>query len=196
MSTDPRRLTFVRPLHVAHYIQTDPSSIRRQHLSKYLMLFTILRFQIGTNTAVTAPDLIDMSTFITTHILIVCRLKQELAQDIALMRYSMISPLIVGLPDEYRSKEAYFRAASAPHWHEHVHNDAYPDCLSSFLLKQDCLRNGLRCLHPSGANIYQTLVPALPKEWFWWAAPFRPQRWRYFPKKSSLSFFLRKLSFL
>lgn len=40
-------------------------------------------------------------------------MKQELAQDIALMRYSMISPLIVGLPDEYRSKEAYFRAASA-----------------------------------------------------------------------------------
>lgn len=40
-------------------------------------------------------------------------MKQELAQDIALMRYSMISPLIVGLPDEYKSKEAYFRAASA-----------------------------------------------------------------------------------
>lgn len=40
-------------------------------------------------------------------------MKQELAQDIALMRYSIISPLIVGLPDEYRSKEAYFRAASA-----------------------------------------------------------------------------------
>ena len=40
-------------------------------------------------------------------------MKQESAQDIALMRYSMISPLIVGLPDEYRSKEAYFRAASA-----------------------------------------------------------------------------------
>ena len=40
-------------------------------------------------------------------------MKQELAQDIALMRYSMISPLIVGLPDEYRSKAAYFRAASA-----------------------------------------------------------------------------------
>ena len=40
-------------------------------------------------------------------------MKQELAQDIALMRYSMISPLIVGLPDEYRSKEAYFRAVSA-----------------------------------------------------------------------------------
>lgn len=40
-------------------------------------------------------------------------MKQELAQDIALMRYSMISPLIVGLPDEYRSKDAYFRAASA-----------------------------------------------------------------------------------
>lgn len=32
-------------------------------------------------------------------------MKQELAQDIALMRYSMISPLIVGLPDEYKSKE-------------------------------------------------------------------------------------------
>ena len=40
-------------------------------------------------------------------------MKQKLAQDIALMRYSMISPLIVGLPDEYKSKEAYFRAASA-----------------------------------------------------------------------------------
>lgn len=40
-------------------------------------------------------------------------MKQELAQDIALMRYSMIAPLIVGLPEEYRSKEAYFRAASA-----------------------------------------------------------------------------------
>lgn len=40
-------------------------------------------------------------------------MKQELAQNIALMRYSMISPLIVGLPDEYKSKEAYFRAASA-----------------------------------------------------------------------------------
>ena len=37
-------------------------------------------------------------------------MKQELAQDIALMRYSMISPLIVGLPDAYKSKEAYFRA--------------------------------------------------------------------------------------
>ena len=36
-------------------------------------------------------------------------MKQELAQDIALMRYSMISPLIVGLPDEYRSKEACHR---------------------------------------------------------------------------------------
>ena len=39
-------------------------------------------------------------------------MKQELAQDIALMRYSIISPLIVGLPEEYDSKEAYFRAAS------------------------------------------------------------------------------------
>ena len=36
-------------------------------------------------------------------------MKQELAQDIALMRYSMISPLIVGLPDEYKSKEACTR---------------------------------------------------------------------------------------
>ena len=40
-------------------------------------------------------------------------MKQELAQDIALMRYSMISPLIVGLPEEFKTKEAFFRAASA-----------------------------------------------------------------------------------
>ena len=39
-------------------------------------------------------------------------MKHDLAQDIALMRYSMISPLIIGLPNEYDSKEAYFRAAS------------------------------------------------------------------------------------
>ena len=70
-------------------------------------------------------------------------MKQELAQDIALMRYSMISPLIVGLPDEYRSKEAYFRAASA--------RGALPS---------------KRILHPSGTDIHQTLVPALSEEWF------------------------------
>ena len=40
-------------------------------------------------------------------------MKQELAQDVALMRHSMISPLIVGLPEEFKTKEAYFRAASA-----------------------------------------------------------------------------------
>jgi hypothetical protein len=40
-------------------------------------------------------------------------MKQELAQDVALMRYSMISPLIVGLPEEFKTKEAFFRAASA-----------------------------------------------------------------------------------
>ena len=39
-------------------------------------------------------------------------MKHDLAQDIALMRYSLISPLIIGLPNEYDSKEAYFRAAS------------------------------------------------------------------------------------
>ena len=39
-------------------------------------------------------------------------MKHDLAQDIALMRYAMISPLIIGLPNEYDSKEAYFRAAS------------------------------------------------------------------------------------
>ena len=39
-------------------------------------------------------------------------MKQELAQDIALMRYSTIAPLITGLPEEYPSNEAYYRAAS------------------------------------------------------------------------------------
>ena len=32
-------------------------------------------------------------------------MKHDLAQDIALMRYSMISPLIIVLPNEYDSKE-------------------------------------------------------------------------------------------
>lgn len=56
-------------------------------------------------------------------------MKQELAQDIALMRYSMISPLIVGLPDEYRSKEAYFRAASA---RGALHPNGFLDCQHFF----------------------------------------------------------------
>ena len=62
-------------------------------------------------------------------------MKQELAQDIALMRYSMISPLIVGLPDEYRSKEAYFRAASAPVSYTHL-KDIDESVLA---VKSDCL---------------------------------------------------------
>lgn len=38
---------------------------------------------------------------------------QEQRQNIALMRYSVIAPLITGIDDEYVSLEAFFRAASA-----------------------------------------------------------------------------------
>lgn len=38
---------------------------------------------------------------------------QEQTQDIALMRYSVIAPLISGLQDQYPSHEAFFRDASA-----------------------------------------------------------------------------------
>ena len=38
---------------------------------------------------------------------------QEQRQNIALMRYSVIAPLITGIGDEYVSLEAFFRAASA-----------------------------------------------------------------------------------
>ena len=39
-------------------------------------------------------------------------MKQEMAQDIALMRYSTIAPLVAGLPEEHPSLEAYFRSVS------------------------------------------------------------------------------------
>lgn len=38
---------------------------------------------------------------------------QERRKDIALMRYSVIAPLITGLSDDYDSLEAFFRSASA-----------------------------------------------------------------------------------
>ena len=38
---------------------------------------------------------------------------QERRQSIALMRYSVIAPLITGLSDEYDSLEAFYRNASA-----------------------------------------------------------------------------------
>lgn len=38
---------------------------------------------------------------------------QQKKQDIALMRYSVIAPLITGLSEEYPSLEAFYRDASA-----------------------------------------------------------------------------------
>ena len=38
---------------------------------------------------------------------------QERRKDIALMRYSVIAPLITGLSDDYDSLEAFFSSASA-----------------------------------------------------------------------------------
>lgn len=40
-------------------------------------------------------------------------MNKEKTHDIALMRYSIIAPLISGLQDDYSSHEAFFRAASA-----------------------------------------------------------------------------------
>ena len=39
-------------------------------------------------------------------------MNQEKMQNIALMRYSAIAPLITGLQDEYTSLDAFYRAAS------------------------------------------------------------------------------------
>lgn len=39
-------------------------------------------------------------------------MKQEKTHDIALMRYSIITPLISGLQDNYSSHEAFFRDTS------------------------------------------------------------------------------------
>ena len=79
-------------------------------------------------------------------------MKQELAQDIALMRYSMISPLIVGLPDEYRSKEAYFRAASARGALHPNGSFIHPAPTSIKRWYQHYQKNGFDALLPSGRS--------------------------------------------
>ena len=79
-------------------------------------------------------------------------MKQELAQDIALMRYSMISPLIVGLPDEYRSKEAYFRAASARGALHPNGSFIHPAPTSIKRWYQHYQKNGFNGLLPSGRS--------------------------------------------
>lgn len=40
-------------------------------------------------------------------------MNQQKKQDVALMRYSVIAPLLSGIPDEYPSLDAYYRAVSA-----------------------------------------------------------------------------------
>lgn len=79
---------------------------------------------------------------------------QEKQQDIALMRYSAIAPLITGLKEDYTSMEAFFRDASAKgvtspdgtikhyspsaikHWYQYYKQDGFKGLLPSG--RSDC----------------------------------------------------------